>query len=131
MTNYAKYLPKTNIQCKCGGLLRKDFPGAYICDSCKYYEIKGKVITRCDGTLTAEFVTCEYILYKNVPYKMVRKEANVGELVLLTDETLDKRIHSVVDFEGYHKRSILLENGEVVESHNYYHVLVPLCEVTK
>lgn len=117
--------------CECGGKLVNDFPGAYMCDTCKYYEIKGKVITRCDGTSTAEFVTCEHILYNGVPYKMVRREANVGELVLLACETLVKRIHRIVDFNGYHKRSILLENGEFVESHTYYHVLVPLCEVTK
>lgn len=118
-------------RCECGGRLVNDFPTAYMCDTCKYYEIKGKVITRCDGTPTAEFVTCEYILYNGTPYKTVRRGANVGELVLLADETLAKRVHRITDYSGYHKRSILLENGEVVESHNYYHVLVPLCEVTK
>ena len=114
-------------RCECGGSLVNDFPGAYMCDTCKYYEVKGMVITHCNGSLAAEFVTCEYILYEGTPYKMVRRGANVDELVLLADETLEKRIHRVIDFDGFNKRSILLENGVVVESHNQYIVLVPLC----
>lgn len=122
------YPPK---QCECGGTLHQDFPTAYKCDSCKYYEIKGKVITRCDGSPTREFTLEEYILYKGVPYKAIRREANVGELILLMDDTLDKRIHKVIDFGGHYKRSIMLENREIIEDHNFYRVLIQLGEVNK
>lgn len=115
--------------CECGGTLFNDFHTAYMCDTCKYYVINGKVITRCDGTLTAEFITCEYILYEGASYKLVRRDADIGDLILLNDTSLTKRIHYVKDYSGYHKRSVTLVNGDTVDSHKYYNVLVPLCEV--
>lgn len=129
MTNYAKYLPKTNKKCECGGSLRKDFPGAYMCDSCKYYESKGRVITRCDGSSAAEFVVEDYILYNREPYILRRREAYVGDLVLLSDETLEKRIHRISKYNGHHKRTIKLSNGDVLDYPDYVGVLVPLREV--
>ena len=117
--------------CECGGTLVNDFPGAYMCDTCKYYESKGRIVTRCDGSSTVEFTIEEHVLYEGIPYKVVRRDADVGELVLLLADNIERRIYRVADYCGVYKRSIELENGEVVEYQTDYRVLVPLCEVSK
>jgi hypothetical protein len=113
-------------QCSCGGLLILDFPRAYTCNTCKYYEVNGEIITNCDGSGTREFTIEEVVFYKGNYYKMARKEADVGDLVILDEQTHGKRIYKVKDFGGYETKSIVIGNEISVKYYTEYKVLVPL-----
>jgi hypothetical protein len=117
-------------RCKCGGLLVNDFYRAYSCDTCAYYEINGEAITNCDGSSTREFVLEEIILYGGNRYKMVRKEADVGDLVLLDAPVNGKRIYRVLDYGGYQTKSIVIGYEINVKYYTEYRVLVPVCQET-
>jgi hypothetical protein len=117
---------KGRIVCKCGGLLVNDFKDAYSCNTCKYYEIGGEVISNCDGSSTREFVIEETVFYQGKRYKMARMEATVGDLVMLDEQVNGKRIYKVRDFGGYETKSIVISNEIGVKNYTEYKVLIPV-----